>query len=314
MSLTNLDGASHQPPPASPDPSPLPAARYRERRRPPSLHDVPAQRHVPQGLSRRPERIARRGAGRTVAAGPGPPDSAGAPGADPPGAPRPDPGPHAVFARGRRPLLRAAADDRQRLPCPGAPRGRAPHRADQPVAPPAQSDLELPAPRHRRVDGVLQRRAFDRLAHGPRQRRDPRLPRLLRRRRQAIDQPFRVGNASSARDHWTTADACGLHGLSADVRQLFAPETGSGLPLETSWKAEGEGFEPSIRLTADNGFRDRLKNLICRYFGFSSPVGSPASSRRRSARPEGTTSLVMKGSRFESGRRLGKGLQNGHLC
>jgi hypothetical protein len=26
-------------------------------------------------------------------------------------------------------------------------------------------------------------------------------------------------------------------------------------------KAEGEGFESSIRLTTDNGFRDRLENV-----------------------------------------------------
>jgi hypothetical protein len=26
---------------------------------------------------------------------------------------------------------------------------------------------------------------------------------------------------------------------------------------KAAWKAEGEGFEPSIRLTTDNGFRDR---------------------------------------------------------
>jgi len=43
-----------------------------------------------------------------------------------------------------------------------------------------------------------------------------------------------------------------------------------------SSRAEGEGFEPSIRLTTDNGFRDRLEMPLCREFCFGSPVGSPA--------------------------------------
>ena len=40
---------------------------------------------------------------------------------------------------------------------------------------------------------------------------------------------------------------------------------GSGwvLPPGPAWKAEGEGFEPSIRLTTDNGFRDRRIRPLC---------------------------------------------------
>jgi|EndMetStandDraft_9_1072997.scaffolds.fasta_scaffold776942_1 hypothetical protein len=34
----------------------------------------------------------------------------------------------------------------------------------------------------------------------------------------------------------------------------------SGVPL---YQAEGEGFEPSIRLTTDNGFRDRRIRPLC---------------------------------------------------
>jgi hypothetical protein len=34
---------------------------------------------------------------------------------------------------------------------------------------------------------------------------------------------------------------------------------GKGLRPERLRRAEGEGFEPSIRLTTDNGFRDRFE-------------------------------------------------------
>ncbi len=34
-------------------------------------------------------------------------------------------------------------------------------------------------------------------------------------------------------------------------------------PNPSKGKAEGEGFEPSIRLTTDNGFRDRRIRPLC---------------------------------------------------
>ena len=36
-------------------------------------------------------------------------------------------------------------------------------------------------------------------------------------------------------------------------------------------RAEGEGFEPSIRLTTDNGFRDRRIRPLCHPSAFSKP-------------------------------------------
>ena len=41
-------------------------------------------------------------------------------------------------------------------------------------------------------------------------------------------------------------------------------------------EAEGEGFEPSIRLTTDNGFETARKAAMCRDFGPDSPARSPA--------------------------------------
>jgi hypothetical protein len=46
-------------------------------------------------------------------------------------------------------------------------------------------------------------------------------------------------------------------------------------------RAEGEGFEPSSDPRAQNGFRDRAKNAICREFCCRSPVCSPCSMRFR---------------------------------
>jgi len=53
-------------------------------------------------------------------------------------------------------------------------------------------------------------------------------------------------------------------------------------------RAEGEGFEPSIRLTTDNGFRAANKRPICRDSCSSSPVGSPT----RGASPIGCVSGI----------------------
>ena len=39
--------------------------------------------------------------------------------------------------------------------------------------------------------------------------------------------------------------------------------SGRAIPLRPAWEAEGEGFEPSIRLTTDNGFRDRRIRPLC---------------------------------------------------
>jgi hypothetical protein len=84
-----------------------------------------------------------------------------------------------------------------------------------------------------------------------------------------------------------------------------------------SSQAEGEGFEPSIRLTTDNGFRDRTKSADMQGFAvqFASEFASARLQRRRGValpRREGGskqglcdlatsnvslgTSLVMKGS------------------
>jgi hypothetical protein len=43
---------------------------------------------------------------------------------------------------------------------------------------------------------------------------------------------------------------------------------------ETAWRTEGEGFEPSIRLTTDNGFRDRRIRPLCH-----PSAGGPAQAR-----------------------------------
>jgi hypothetical protein len=44
-------------------------------------------------------------------------------------------------------------------------------------------------------------------------------------------------------------------------RAYIAPE--ADFLAGTRLKAEGEGFEPSIRLTTDNGFRDRRIRPLC---------------------------------------------------
>jgi hypothetical protein len=49
---------------------------------------------------------------------------------------------------------------------------------------------------------------------------------------------------------------------------------GSGEGDVEAWEAEGEGFEPSIRLTTDNGFRDRRIRPLCHPSGVSCLRGS----------------------------------------
>jgi hypothetical protein len=72
--------------------------------------------------------------------------------------------------------------------------------------------------------------------------------------------------------------------VSAQAERLrpygFAPVVEKPLGISGfSVKAEGEGFEPSIRLTTDNGFRDRQETPDLQGFYCSLPVRSPASER-----------------------------------
>ena len=46
------------------------------------------------------------------------------------------------------------------------------------------------------------------------------------------------------------------------------------------YEAEGEGFEPSIRLTTDNGFRDRRIRPLCHPSERMNRVPAAASDRR----------------------------------
>jgi hypothetical protein len=54
-----------------------------------------------------------------------------------------------------------------------------------------------------------------------------------------------------------------FRGLSVAVRKTASTSTEAVRLGGTAWLAEGEGFEPSIRLTTDNGFRDRRIRPLC---------------------------------------------------
>jgi hypothetical protein len=81
--------------------------------------------------------------------------------------------------------------------------------------------------------------------------------------------PARMAARSTAR----VADATGrpppYHGIRAATGRNGACGMGRK-PVWLGGKAEGEGFEPSIRLTTDNGFRDRRIRPLCHPSGASS--------------------------------------------
>ena len=49
----------------------------------------------------------------------------------------------------------------------------------------------------------------------------------------------------------------------ADLNSPLAQPESRAMPPDLAQLAEGEGFEPSIRLTTDNGFRDRRIRPLC---------------------------------------------------
>jgi hypothetical protein len=70
--------------------------------------------------------------------------------------------------------------------------------------------------------------------------------------------------ASEDRNQWTPADVRGHPWTQRcgpkDRRHPHRSGSPTQEPLD---QAEGEGFEPSIRLTTDNGFRDRRIRPLC---------------------------------------------------
>ena len=65
----------------------------------------------------------------------------------------------------------------------------------------------------------------------------------------------------------------------------FVATPGNGSAPGAARRAEGEGFEPSIRLTTDNGFRDRRIRPLCHPSGGS--YERSAERRRRDSNPRG---------------------------
>jgi hypothetical protein len=65
--------------------------------------------------------------------------------------------------------------------------------------------------------------------------------------------PVRQSFASKHPNQWT----------SMDFRGLGSGYLNGAQSRTVRRKAEGEGFEPSIRLTTDNGFRDRRIRPLC---------------------------------------------------
>jgi hypothetical protein len=80
-----------------------------------------------------------------------------------------------------------------------------------------------------------------------------------------------------------------FHGLSAAVPKPRTAPLARAPLTGTAWKAEGEGFEPSIRLTTDNGFRDRYELADLQVFSRPAPVCAPVA--RRSCTAQSTPSL-----------------------
>ncbi len=68
-----------------------------------------------------------------------------------------------------------------------------------------------------------------------------------------------IASAKTQTDRATFLLRCGGH-------ETAAAADLNGLSARPAWEAEGEGFEPSIRLTTDNGFRDRPETADLQVF------------------------------------------------
>ena len=84
----------------------------------------------------------------------------------------------------------------------------------------------------------------------------------------------------------------GSHAFGAEPRGNSGPMPGARCGFQG--KAEGEGFEPSIRLTTDNGFRDRRIRPLCHPSGDQATRASAGVIVARANRERGCRSRTAR--------------------